>query len=67
MLFALPGHQFPYIVMNRCFYVPLSDWVLLDKIEVFTQFKVEINQVKRIFMPVPKIVKEMAMASIWIS
>jgi hypothetical protein len=24
MLFALPGYHFPYIVMNRCFYLMLG-------------------------------------------
>jgi hypothetical protein len=25
MLFALPGYQFPYTVMNRCLYLPAMD------------------------------------------
>jgi hypothetical protein len=27
MLFALPGYQFPYTVMNRCLYLTLRHWI----------------------------------------
>jgi hypothetical protein len=33
MLFALPGYQIPYIVMNRCFYLTLQALSLVEKAE----------------------------------